>query len=112
MQLCFKIRRSARKRPGKSAIAKKSEQKNCPIRKIFGSIRLEIQWENVWVLYNFALKRMVNSEIDPKKMRFTKNFLKTYIQMFKMFENRRKHLNHTKFLGNKVPWQLNETNIT
>jgi len=99
MQLCFKIRRSARKRPGKSAIAKKSEQKNCPIRKIFGSIRLEIQWENVWVLYNFALKRMVNSEIDPKKMRFTKNFLKSYFQMFQMFENRRKTHKLHKIFG-------------
>jgi hypothetical protein len=82
MQFCFKIRRSAKKRPGKSAIAKKNEQKNRPIWKNFWAIRLKIQWENVWVLYNFALKGMVNSEIDPKKMRFTKNFLKTYFQMF------------------------------
>ncbi len=53
---------------------KKSEQKNRPIGKIFGAIQLEIKRENVWVLYNFALKRRVNSEIDPKKMRFTKTF--------------------------------------
>jgi hypothetical protein len=43
MQLCFKIRRLARKMPGKSAIAKKSEHKNHPILKIFGAIQLEIQ---------------------------------------------------------------------
>jgi hypothetical protein len=66
MQLCFKI----------------SEQKNRPICKFFGAIQFEIQWENVWVLYNFALKRMVCSEIDPKKCDLTKNFLKTYFQMF------------------------------
>ena len=42
---------------------------------------------------------MVNSEIDPKKMRFTKNFLKTYIQMFKMFENQRKTLKSHKIFG-------------
>ncbi len=31
MQLCFKIRRSARKWPGKSGIAKKSEQKKATV---------------------------------------------------------------------------------
>ncbi len=99
MQLCFKIRRSARKRPGKSAIAKESEQKICPIWKIFGAIWLEIQWENVWVLYNIALKRTVSSETDPKKMRFDKKLLKTYFQMFQMFENRRKTLKSHKIFG-------------
>jgi len=42
---------------------------------------------------------MVNSEIDPKKMRFTKNFLKSYFQMFQMFENRRKTHKLHKIFG-------------
>jgi hypothetical protein len=55
--------------------------------KIFGAIQLEIQWENVWVLYNFALKRMVNL---TQKNAIYKNFLKSYFQMFQMFKNWRK----------------------